>query len=187
MFEFFIALFGGAYYAGRHQIEKQRNENADVRNRILIQNLSRDYEDWVSSVVDIKLEYNISKLSDDEIEKMAQRIINEACIETITPEMVVMGLLAQKAKIPKNVADYGVRSRGVWDYAEQQMWTEQRRFMLWYDKELRRNGLQEPMLFVDGVNEVNVRHNINVANPITNTSRMVGGRYFWKPMRANVY
>ena len=58
--------------------------------------------------------------------------------------------------------------------------------MIWYDKELRQNGLQEPLLFVNGSNAKNVFHNINVASPVTSTSRMIGGRYFWAPMRVNV-
>lgn len=187
MFEFFLALFGGAYYGGKLANEKHKLKEADKQTQSFINELQSDNERWIRNVVDSKLEYDISKLSDDEIERMKLRILNEAQLDSITPEMIVMGLLAQKAKIPKKIAEQGIHSRGVWDYAEQQRWAEQRRFMIWYDRELRRNGLQEPLLFVDGVNENKVRHNINLANPVTATSRVIGGRYFWAPMRIHVY
>lgn len=186
MFEFFLALFGGTYYGSKLANEKHKSKEADKRTQELINDLHRDNERWLRSVVDIKLEYDVNNLPVEEIEKMRMRILNEAKVETVTDDMVFMGLLAQKAKIPKSIAEVGIRSRGVWDYAEQQKWSEQRRFILWYDKELRNNGLQEPMLFVDGVNANNVFHNINAASPVTSTSRMIGGRYFWAPMRVNV-
>lgn len=187
MFEFFLALFGGTYYGSKLANEKHKSKEADKRTQKLINDLHRDNERWLRGVVDIKLEYDINNLSVEETEKMRMRILNEAKVETVTDDMVFMGLLAQKAKIPKSIAEVGIRSRGVWDYAEQQRWAEQRRFMIWYDRELRRNGLQEPLLFVDGVNENKVRHNINLANPVTATSRVIGGRYFWAPMRIHVY
>ena len=118
---------------------------------------------------------------------MRLRILSEANLVSISDDMVLMGLLAQKAKIPKSIAENGIRSCGVWDYAEQQRWAEQRRFMIWYDKELRCNGLQDPLLFVDGINETKVRHNINVASPVSATSHVISGRYFWAPMRFHVY
>lgn len=186
MFEFFLALFGGTYYGSKLANEKHKSKKADERTQELISNLHRDNEQWLRQVVDVKLEYDIGNLSNEQFEKMRTRILNEAKVETVTDNMVFMGLLAQKAKIPKSVAEEGIRSRGVWDYAEQQKWAEQRRFILWYDKELRRNGLKEPMLFVDGVNSNKVFNNINVASPVTSTSKMIGGRYFWAPMRVNV-
>ena len=187
MFEFIFVLLALAYYGCRIVSEKQELKEADKRTQNFINELQSDNERWIRTVVDSKLEYDISRLSDDEIERMKLRILNEAQLDSITPEMIVMGLLAQKAKIPKEIAEQGVRSRGVWDYAEQQRWAEQRRFMIWYDKELGRNGLQEPLLFVDGVNASKVRHNIRVAKPVTETSEVIGGRYFWAPMRINVY
>ena len=186
MFEFFLALFGGIYYGGRLANQTHKLKEADKRTQELINNLHRDNEQWIHRVIDTKLEYNVNKLPAEETEKMKARILYEAKVETVTDDMVFMGLLAQKAKIPKSIAEEGIRSRGIWDYAEQQRCNEQRRFMIWYDKELRRNGLEEPLLFVDGVNESKVRHNINVASPVTSTSRMIGGRYFWAPMRVNI-
>ncbi len=186
MFEFFLALFGGAYYGGRAANEKHKLKEADRHTNNLISEMQRDNDNWIRRVVDIKLESEINNLEGDSIDKIKQRILNEANITSVSDDMIIMGLLAQKGKIPKRIAQNGIRSYGIWDYDEQQRWTVQRRFMIWYDKELRRNGLNEPMLFVDGVNEHMVHQNIGLANPITTTSRMVGGRYFWASMRFNI-
>lgn len=188
MFEFFIALFGGIYYSFKIVNENHKIKEADKRAQRFIDELQQDNERWIGCVVDSELEYTIrSKLYGDDIENMKSRILNEAQLSYVYPDMVVMGLMAQKAKIPKRIAEYGIGSRGVWDYAEQQRWADQRRFMIWYDKELRRNGLREPLLFVDGVNGPKVRQNISVASPVTDTSRVIGGKYFWAPMRIHVY
>lgn len=101
--------------------------------------------------------------------------------------MIIMGLLAQHGKIPKKIAERGIHSRGIWDYTEKLRWQEQRKFMLWYDQELRKHGIKEPLLFVDGINEHSARLNISVATPITETTKIIGGRYFWAPMRKNVF
>ena len=101
--------------------------------------------------------------------------------------MIIMGLLAQHGKIPKTIAERGIHSRGIWDYAEKLRWQEQRKFMLWYDQELGKHGVKEPLLFVDGINEHSARFNISVATPITESTKMIGGRYFWEPMRKNVF
>lgn len=186
MFEFFLALFGGLYYGGRLANEKHTMKQTNIKTQKWIDEMKRDYDQWINKVVDIKLEYEMSRRDSEAVEKMELRIRNEANITQVYDYMILMGLLAQKGKIPREIADSGVRSRGIWDYAEQQMWHEQRRFMIWYDNELRRNGLQEPLLFVDGCNENKVCHNMNLATPITNTSYMIGGRYFWAPMRFRV-
>lgn len=186
MFEFFLALFGGLHYGSKYANEKQQMKKADERNRQLIDNLHTDYDNWMRKVVDDKLEYELSNSADEEICNMQNRILNEARVSEVTSEMILMGLLAQKGKIPKNIADKGIRSRGIWDYPEQQKWQEQRKFMLWYDRELGKNGIKEPLLFVDGTNEHMVFQNIRLACPVTETTKMIGGRYFWEPMRVSV-
>ena len=58
MFEFFLALFGGAYYGSKLANEKHKSKKADERTQELISNLHRDNEQWLSQVVDVKLEYD---------------------------------------------------------------------------------------------------------------------------------
>ena len=186
LFEFFLALFGGLHYGSKYANEKKAMKKADERNRQLIDTLMSDHDKWMKKVVDDKAEYELKNATDEEISNVNNRILTEAKIEEVTPQMILMGLLAQKGKIPKNVADSGIRSRGVWDYAEQLQWKEQRKFLLWYDRELGKNGIQEPLLFVEGSNEHTVFQDIRVACPITETNKMIGGRYFWEPMRWNV-
>jgi len=187
MFEFFLALFGGLYYGTRLCSERHKTKKLDAQTEALINTLKSDYEAWMRKVTNEKLEYEIQNSSDSTITEIHNRILSEAKISSVTPDTLTMGLLAQHGKIPKSIADHGIHSRGIWDYAEKLRWQEQRKFLLWYDKELRSHGIKEPLMFVDGINEHSVRSNISVATPISNGTEMVGGRYFWKPMRKNVY
>lgn len=186
MFEFLIALFGGLYYSGKYINEKSTHRKIDIQTKRRIDEMRSDFDGWFKCVVDDKLEYEIMSTPKDIFENMRQRIYKEANLQIVSDDMVVMGLLAQKAKIPKSIAQSGIPSRGIWDYSEKLMWAEQRKFLLWYDNELRKNGLSEPMLFVDGVNANEVRHNINLATPIAKGTQMIGGRYFWAPIRGYI-
>ena len=187
MFEFFLALFGGLYYGTKLCNEKHQLKKADERNKETINSLNNDFDCWIRRVTNEKLEYEIQFTSDSAVNAIHNRIVNEAKITTVTPDMIIMGLLAQHGKIPKTIAERGIHSRGVWDYAEKLRWQEQRKFMLWYDQELGKHGVKEPLLFVDGINEHSARFNISVATPITEGTKMIGGRYFWEPMRKNVF
>lgn len=187
MFEFFLALFGGLYYGTKMCNEKSQSRKADARNQEIINTLKSDFDIWMRKVTNEKLEYEIQFTSDSTINAIHNRIVNEAKIEAVTPDMIIMGLLAQHGKIPKEIAERGIHSHGIWDYAEKLRWQEQRKFMLWYDHELRTHGLKEPLLFVDGVNQNSARFNISLATPISEGTIMIGGRYFWEPMRKNLY
>ena len=187
MFEFFLALFGGLYYGTKMVNEKSQTRKADARTKELIDTLNSDFNSWIHRVTNEKLEYEIQFFKDSTFAAIYNRIINEAKVSDVTTDMLIMGLLAQHGKIPKTIAERGIHSRGVWDYAEKLRWQEQRNFMLWYDKELKSHGINEPILFVNGMNEHSVRHNISVATPISEGTEMIGGRYFWEPMRKNVF
>ena len=189
MLDFFIALFGGAYYGRKYAREKSKSKKAEQDTQQWIIAMQSDYDNWIRKVVDEQLEYIVGQVhtDDERVVKARERIKKEAHISFVSEEMILMAMLAQRKKIPKNIAENGIFSKGIWDYAERQKWEEERKFLLWYDNELRKNGLLEPLLFVDGVNANKVRHNINVATPITNASQVIGGRYFWKPMRKHIY
>ena len=187
MLEFFLALFGGLYYGAKMCNEKSQSRKADARNQEIINTLNRDFNAWINRVTNEKLEYEIQFTSDSAINAIHNRIVNEAEIEAVTPDMIIMGLLAQHGKIPKEIAERGIYSRGIWDYAEKLRWQEERNFMLWYDKELSTHGVKEPLLFVDGVNASSARFDISVATPISVDNKIIGGRYFWEPMRKNLY
>lgn len=186
MFEFFLALFGGAYYGGKIIGEKAEGKRTDRQTRAWINGMKNDYEEWMGRVVDDKIEYEL-KNNHTAFRAMEQRILKEVNLKTVSADMVVAALLAQKAKIPKNIAMRGINSRGVWDYAEQQRWTEQRLLMRWYDKELRSNGLDEPLLFVEGYSGHCVNQHMELAIPVQDASKIIGGRYFWAPMRWFVF
>ena len=187
MFESFIALFGGLYYSLKGVSEKSKNDAADARTKSWITNMQSDFDHWIYRVVDEQYEHKIGQLSreDERCIKMRNRIESEAGIHDVSDDMIFMGILAQNKKIPAKFARHGIASRGVWDYNEKMLWSQQRKFLLWYDMELQKHGI-EPLLFVEGVNENNVKHDITVAQPLSSTDRVVGGKYFWASMRKMV-
>lgn len=187
MFELLIALFGGAYLFGRCSAEKVAHKATEAKTKKWIEEMQTDFDEWIGRVTNEKIEYEINRLSPEVFEKMRIKIQKEAELTEVSHEMVIMGLMAGCGKIPKYIASYGIHSRGVWDYEEKLKWAEQRRFMLWYDEALQEHGIKEPLLFVDGVHTSDVSIDSSVAHPISEGSEMIGGMYFWYPMRRYVY
>ena len=186
MFELLIALFGGAYLLGKCSSEKIAHKATEAETKKWIEEMQTDFDEWIGRVTNEKIEYEVKRLSPEVFEKMRIKIQEEAGVTVVSREMVIMGLMAGCGKIPKSIASHGIHSRGVWDYEEKLRWSEQRRFMLWYDEALQEHGIKEPLLFVDGVRAIDVRRDISVAHPISEGSEMIGGRYFWYPMRQYV-
>lgn len=188
MFEFLFALFGSIGIGARASHEKAVLKEKSQETKQWIDTMKDDLQKWERKVIDEKREYEVSKIqSTDEIYlKMHDRIKNEAKIETVADDMVRLGILAQDGKIPQSIARNGIRSYGVWDYEEKLRWSAQRKFLVWYDRELGHNGIEEPILFVNGTDESKIRHNIGLARPISTGTQMIGGLYFWEPMRFHV-
>lgn len=188
MLNFFVALFGAIGIGAKYSHEKSASAKRDDYNKKIISDMSSDLQAWEQKVIDEKREYEVSKLpvTDDLYVKIQNRIKNEAKIDIVADDMVRLGILAQDGKIPKQEAMFGFRSFGLWDYEEKERWKIQRKFMVWYDKELGLNGIKEPLLFVSGVYESKVKLNMNLAVPVSVATEVVGGKYFWEPMRLYV-
>ena len=179
-------------------MKKNKLKDADRRAQAFYNNLRRDNEQWLQSVVDTKLEYAVNQEINSEAgETMKLRIFSEAKLDYVSDEMVVMGLLAQNAKVPKYIAERGICSNSVFNLDEQKRWLEQRKFLIWYDKELGHNDFREPLLFVKNEDRDRLKQDIYAqrneqnwcACPIAlaQTSHPVCGRYFWVPMRREMY
>lgn len=91
MFEFFLALFGGLYYGTKLCNEKHQLKKADERNKETINSLNNDFDGWIRRVTNEKLEYEIQFTSDSAVNAIHNRIVNEAKITTVTPDMIIMG------------------------------------------------------------------------------------------------
>ena len=97
-----------------------------------------------------------------------------------------MGLVAQKTKIPEEIATEGMYSRGVWGVEEIQKWKAERKFMIWYDNELQKNGIHKKMLFVSGPDSWNVKLKPHLAKPVALCTELIGGYYFRMPIRGQI-
>lgn len=189
MFELFIALFGSAYYEGKYISDKSKSSIANQKQKELIRSLQSDSESWEREVIDEKLEYKISRESENVLCDMMIRIHKETGvgINDIPLNIVIAGAMAKYRKIPKEMAMFGIQSRGVYDEEEKKRWREQRKLMLWYDNELRQNGFGESMLFVKAADTNLLTQFMELAIPVTKSTTAIRGVYFWAPMRWHVY
>ena len=87
----------------------------------------------------------------EEYTKIEERIKNEAGIKPST-DMVVMGVAAQKCKIPEK---YIFLNNGIAtayrSYKQQESLVTERKFFVWYDKELRAHGFPYVLMFAPEV------------------------------------
>lgn len=118
--------------------------------------------------------------NDDEAQAMRYRIESETGVKA-TSDMTVRALLAQNCKMSRNTAYSGFCSSPC---GEKNMEIE-RRFLTWYDKELRLHGFQYKLLFAPWHKKTEFRAgDITVATPISERPEITSGVYFWEPIRA---
>lgn len=111
---------------------------------------------------------------------MRNRIESEAGIKS-TSDMTVRALLAQNCKMSRNSA-YSGFSTSPYGRADMEI---ERKFLIWYDKELRLCGFPYKLLFVPWYKETDLKAgDITVAVPVSECSEITSGVYFWEPIRA---
>lgn len=111
---------------------------------------------------------------------MNYRIENEAGVKP-TDDMAIRALLAQGCKMPNSTAYSGFRSSPC---GKTDMEIE-RKFLMWYDKELRIHGFPYKLLFVPWHKKDKFKSgDITVAVPVTENPEITSGVYFWEPIRA---
>lgn len=108
------------------------------------------------------------------------RFRNEAGIEP-SYDMIIRALLAQKCKMPGSTAWSGFRCLPGKDIEGR---TLSIRFLKWYDKELRANGLPYKLLFLPWDKQVNCIEGIRNTKPIADCFSITSGECFWEPIRA---
>lgn len=119
-------------------------------------------------------------LDNFEVSAMRDRIGYEAGVNT-TSDMIVRALLAQNCKIPKASAYSGIRS----STCGQTDMELERKFLIWYDNELRLRGFPYELMFVARNDKIKFRAgDISVATPMSAQPEITSGIYFWEPIRA---
>ena len=202
MFELFIALFGGLYYAIRTGSEKSAHKQISRATNEEIKQKSLKFDNWISTMVDEELEYNLNKKLKDNPEELFAEIVsdinslglypqvnsyNEFCGEVYRAEfkgkweysIPLRMLMAKRGKLLRHDAWFSFPSPGVWDYAEKQKWIRHHKFMIWLDRELQSHGV-EPMQFAAGGAFSNARYT-GIGQRLDDVTSPIGGSYFWSP------
>lgn len=201
MFDLFLALFGGAYYAARIGAEKSEHKRISRESDIRIKNMNSDFDRWVLTMSDEKLEYDLKNELQNNPTSLFETIKSEInALEIFKPvddyfgfmsqcnekweKLVPMRMLmAKNIKLLKDDAWTSYTSPGIWDYAEKLKWQRHHKFMMWLDKELQSHGVEQ-MYFVDNTKKYEARN--GGGEVLSNIFQPIYGIYFWKSARLSV-
>lgn len=163
---------------------KSRREKSQKERREWFDKASKDHDSFVElySASDELLSAARHSVysNDEEAKTMRYRIESEAGIKS-TADMAIRALLAQQCKMSRTTTYSGFRSSPC---GEKDMEIE-RRFLTWYDKELRLHGFPYQLLFAPWHKKTEFRAgDITVAIPVSERPEITSGVYFWEPIRA---
>lgn len=165
--------------SGKSQREKSQKAQSEWFDKAQKEH-SRFMELYTASDELLSKTQHLVYSSNDEACIMCRRIECEAGVNP-TSDMTVRALLAQNCKMPKASAYSGLRSSPC---GQIDMEIE-RKFLIWYDKELRINGFPHKLLFTPWNKKTELRAgDISVAVPVSEHPEMTSGVYFWEPIRA---
>lgn len=181
---FLLAVALWIYIAYILKSGKSRREKSQKERKEWFDKASEDHDKFVElySASDELLSsvQHLTYSNEDEATEMRYRIESETGIKS-TSDMAIRALLAQNCKIPRTTAYSGLRSS---PYGEKDMETE-RRFLIWYDKELRLHGFPYKLLFAPWHKKTEFRAgDTTVAIPVSKCPEITSGVYFWEPIRA---
>ena len=203
MFDLFLALFGGAYYAARIGSEKSEHKQMSRLSDERIRQRKTNFDNWISTMVDEELEYNISKKLKCRPEEVFAEIVDDINELDLYQKSIssysdflseahnsgfyfmwedkipIRMLMAKRGKLLKDDAWFSFRSPGIWNYEEKQKWIRHHKFMLWLDRELQSHGV-EPMQFVAGAALSDAKYT-GIGQQLTDIKNPIGGTYFWSP------
>ena len=111
---------------------------------------------------------------DDDVLLIRDRISSEANVYP-TYDMIILALIAQYGKIPKTAAYFGFQTL---PYGMRCL-EEERRFLVWYDKELRSHGVDHKLLFATR----DCHYGLTEGEWVAECDTMATGVYFWEPIR----
>lgn len=190
MLDFFIALFGGAYYAGKYIHDKSVSDAADIRNKAMLNSIQSDYDRFINRMTDEALEQRmkqdvyrgkykelIEKVTNEVFAKAAAKGINlldDQCrafeMVKVYPDYRLLIAMASVEKLPRSVAMFGISRpmRG-------ELWGVHAIFMDWLDKELQSHGV-EPMVFQS---ELQQSMSVTGVKVYARNAQMCHGKFGW--------
>lgn len=201
MFDLFLALFGGAYYASKIGSEKSAHKMISRESDIKINNMNKDFKGWVSSMVDKKLEYYFegellnnpsplfetikSEINDLGIFKPVDSYFEfkSQCAQGWEKIVPLRMLMAKQGKLRGGDAYCAPNSPIPYGYPGQMEWRRHHKFMMWLDKELQSHGVEQ-MYFIEKTKYYEARN--GGGEILFNVTEPIYGEYFWKSARLSV-
>lgn len=158
MFEIFVALFGGAYWAGKIGADKRKSKRADVRLKTATSQYRASMQSWEERVTDFTLEMELKEMLSDitnseyvygvvsdvyeeigfvlppkEMFRCTRKLYNERCLQI---------MLAKQGKLTKHDAHWGIRKEDGSDKVIP-------RLVRWIQEQLKKHGINEN-IYLDG-------------------------------------
>lgn len=123
---------------------------------------------------------------DSDTLELRKRIVAEAGIKP-TDDMIFYALLAQKGKLSQEESYGGFNTTmGPSEYeAPRPYMIIERKFMIWYDKELRNHGMKHKLLFLKEDDKMAFYGGAKyeLAKWVGDDPDIMMGKYFWTPLR----
>ena len=167
MFEFFIALFGGAFWGVKFHAEKKQLKAYDKKYADSITAYKSGVAKWEDQVVDLNLENELSRRLREEPEfyeatiQEMKNYFGDMFIDRIVSGFrptdysttTLRYLLAKRGKLKLCDADsHGIGILGAQkdSTADMRRWEKEVNFVKWIDSELHKNGIEAELMFRDG-------------------------------------
>lgn len=181
---FLIAIGIWIYILYSIKKDKREHEKVSRNTQQWFDSSKENFDNFIERYIapDSMIDYaEHAVYSDSEIAKnIKERIKTEIGLRA-TDDMAIRAILAQYGKIVKKTAYGGIRTS---IYGRERMGFE-RKFMIWYDKELQAHGFDFPLLFVTWNNKLRLKSGDDtVAVPVNQCEEIVSGIYFWEPIKA---
>lgn len=181
---FLIAI--GIWISILFQIKKDKLEHKKVNDKTQqwFNNSKIEFDKFIEEYVapDSLVDYAERTIysNSDAAKIIKRRIQTEAGINA-THDMAIRAILAQYGKIIKKTAYGGIRTT---TYGKEALKIE-RKFMIWYNKELQQHGFKFPLLFVTWKDKLRLKSGDDtVVTLIDDCDEIISGIYFWEPIKA---
>ena len=186
MFEFFIALFGGAFWGTKLHSEKRQLKEFDEKQAAIKNAYDSGVQSWEALVVNRRLEHELMErlCNDKEFKQSAVRRMREelgddtpeVLRDTGTHSTVIRYLLVKKGKLlAEDASRFGIQIVAPQPYNsyDKRRWEQEVRFIQWMGSQIKDFVPEATLMFK------HPRTYADEARPAVEVSDYDGGAFFW--------
>ena len=186
MFEFFIALFGGAFWGTKLHSEKRQLKEFDEKQAAIKNAYDSGVQSWEALVVNRRLEHELMErlCNDKEFKQSAVRRMREelgddtpeVMRDTGTHSTVIRYLLAKKGKLlAEDASQFGIQIVAPQPYNnyDKRRWEHEVRLIQWMGSKIKKNVPDANLMFRSA------GASSNESIPANAISDYDGGTFFW--------